>query len=340
MWDIAGRVSHKNFLLSSSAFSACHKNETDFDYTPNSTKYDNYFWRNSDAAFQLIGDEIYYIDGVSTTINTYDGTELQNVFVYWPAGKGYIWPGHYGRTAVYGDNLLVSMPDAVYKYDTKAKTYEKFVEPEQTFGDDYSIFGMTFEDGTFVFEYSTTPNFTAQIKKDYRLTYKLDIKEPVTLTGKVTTYNPGEPALIELKVGDEVKYSVETETVDSVAMITQSFTINDVADGTYDLVVTKAGHLPYTITGITVVGESIDLTTHSRNDVADIVLIAGNTNGDKVVDLKDVVIITADDTYNKTVATAVNPSADINGDGLCELQDLIIITSGNNYNKGEVKVEY
>ncbi|MBE6617551.1 MAG: hypothetical protein E7627_06410 [Ruminococcaceae bacterium] len=340
VWDIAGRVSHKNFLLSSSAFSACHKNETDFDYTPNSTKYDNYFWRNSDAAFQLIGDEIYYIDGVSTTINTYDGTELQNVFVYWPAGKGYIWPGHYGRTAVYGDNLLVSMPDAVYKYDTKAKTYEKFVEPEQTFGDDYSIFGMTFEDGTFVFEYSTTPNFTAQIKKDYRLTYKLDIKEPVTLTGKVTTYNPGEPALIELKVGDEVKYSVETETVDSVAMITQSFTINDVADGTYDLVVTKAGHLPYTITGITVVGESIDLTTHSRNDVADIVLIAGNTNGDKVVDLKDVVIITADDTYNKTVATAVNPSADINGDGLCELQDLIIITSGNNYNKGEVKVEY
>ena len=337
--DISGRVAHNNFLLSYSAFASGHYGR-DYDTSPVDTTYDDYFWKKSNSAFCEVGGEIYYIDSQAKTINTYDGTVVESIPQYWMAGPGSAWSGSFARTATDGENLLVSLPDSIYKYDVKNKTFEKLITPYQTFGEYFSIFGMTYEDGIYTCEYSTTPNFDKNTKKNYTIAFELNIPKIVEVAGEVTYYDPSVPAAVELKVDGEMIYYVETEIVEDGYKTTQQFKFDDVADGTYDLVITKPGHLPYTITGIIVAGESINLTTNSNPAIANIVLVAGDTNNDALVDLKDVIAITSEGTYNKTAETAECVEADINGDGLYDLQDLIIITSENNYNKGAVTVEY
>ncbi|MBQ9413995.1 MAG: hypothetical protein IJU16_02585 [Clostridia bacterium] len=68
--DITGRVYHYSFLLSTQALHDgnadwdCHNahEAEDYDRSPQSTTYDNYFWQKSETAFQLIDGELYYID--------------------------------------------------------------------------------------------------------------------------------------------------------------------------------------------------------------------------------------------------------------------------------------
>jgi len=84
-WDVQGEVLHNNFLLSSNALfygvngSQGH-NAYDYETTPKSTKYDNYFWQRSDTAFQLIDNQIYYMDNDSAQLKRYsDKSVLVNI---------------------------------------------------------------------------------------------------------------------------------------------------------------------------------------------------------------------------------------------------------------------
>ncbi len=174
VWDIGGRVRHTNFLRSSEAFLQSHT-AGDYDTTPTDTTYDTYFWQNSDAAFQLVNGVIYYIDSVNGTLNRYDGTELLSVDDTWSAGASSFWTKNYTRLASDGEDLYFSQTTAVYKYDLSAGAAQKVFEPAHTFGEYFSIFGFTYEDGTLVCEMSDTPNFTADTKKNYRVTGDADI---------------------------------------------------------------------------------------------------------------------------------------------------------------------
>ena len=66
--DTYGRVLHKNFLCSTAGIKATGHNATDFKSTPVDTTYDNYYWQNSQTAFQLIDNEIYYFDTANKMI--------------------------------------------------------------------------------------------------------------------------------------------------------------------------------------------------------------------------------------------------------------------------------
>ena len=153
-----------------------------------------------------------------------------------------------------------------------------------------------------------------------------------SIKGTITTFNPGIPATVQLKQGDTVKYTTVIEATAGQDRTVQSFSLEGVAPGTYDLVCTKPGHLPYTITDV-IVGESdLELTKCSKA-VANIEPVVGDVNGDGAVDLVDVAVLTSVKNYSLLASQAANPEADITGDGLIDLQDLVVITSSDNYGK-------
>ena len=85
-WDnptfaLDGYVGHNNFLRSKQGLAATGhiSNTNTIDYATtingmaiNDTKYDNYYWQNSYAEFQLIDNTLYYIDNAAGTLNVAD----------------------------------------------------------------------------------------------------------------------------------------------------------------------------------------------------------------------------------------------------------------------------
>lgn len=119
----------------------------------------------------------------------------------------------------------------------------------------------------------------------------------VSVKGKVTSYLPGVGCTVQLVQGGEVKYSTVIYT--NASNGTREFTIPGVANGIYDLVITKPGHLSYTVKDIVVGDSDIDLTSSSNEQIADITLVAGDINGDGCIDLQDVTIITSTANYGQ-----------------------------------------
>ncbi|MBQ4097579.1 MAG: leucine-rich repeat protein, partial [Clostridia bacterium] len=158
-------------------------------------------------------------------------------------------------------------------------------------------------------------------------------KPLVAVYGKITTYNPSISTTITLTRNGETVYTYTTEALEGTGKLTQDFSIDEVEAGVYDLVVTKAGHLSYTVTGIVV--EDVDVLVDGP-----LVLITGDVNGDGRVDLKDITALTSSNTYGRSYSDAATKEADVNGDGCFDLKDLSIIASESNYGKAPIVVEY
>lgn len=164
-YDRSGRVRHVNFLRSTTGISDTghiKDNTIDYDTTPTSTKYDNYYWQNSNTAFQLVGDDIYYIDNTAKTLNKIsDGvtTTCKNINARWWATSNSYWTGHYCALATDGKDLFYSMPEAVYKYDVSTGTSTIVFEPDLSAGSYYYIYGFKYEDCKLICEVFNTPNF-------------------------------------------------------------------------------------------------------------------------------------------------------------------------------------
>lgn len=156
-----------------------------------------------------------------------------------------------------------------------------------------------------------------------------------SVTGKITSPYPGVAATVQLKQGDTVKYTAVVEAADG----NQTFSLDGIAPGTYDLVCRKPGHLPFTVTGIPVGNADVDLSEFTESVTA-IQPIAGDLNGDGSIDLADVATLTSSRNYSLSVQEAAAPWADLNSDGLIDLQDLVIVTSSNNYGKTPTTVPY
>lgn len=208
-------------------------------------------------------------------------------------------------------------------YDTKAGSFN-------------IISGTMNEDGTFSFntnhfsEYMIGAENTLRAYADAK-----GLKEGVTVKGQVASYNPKNATVIQLKQGEVVKYSKEISAETSGSgQIIQEFEISCVAAGTYDLVVTKACHLAYTITGVVVGIEDIDLTTMADKVYQTITLLAGDIDGSGDINLDDLNIVWNNNTFNKSVEEALNGKADIDGSSDINLDDLNIVWNNKNFNKG------
>ena len=162
----------------------------------------------------------------------------------------------------------------------------------------------------------------------------------VTVSGKLTSYNPNNPTTVELRQGDTVKYSTTITKTTGSGQVTQNFTIPAVAAGTYDLVVTKPGHLPYTVTGVVVGSSDLDLTTNSKEYISTMTLLAGDVDGDGNINETDVSIIRYASNINKDASAAANPLTDMDGDGSVNESDVSIVRYSTHINKSTSHCTY
>ncbi len=175
--DISGRVSHNYFMISGHKFLS-NGVAISCDTTINNTEYDNYFWCNSQTAFQLLNGEIYYIDGSTKYLGRYsDRNGLKNLSYQWPASETTAWTGYYVRLACDGDYLYYSTPDAIYKYDPISGISSVAYKPDLSVGPYYYIFGFTYNNGKFLYEINNNPNFDYDTKSECQKTFVLKEEE-------------------------------------------------------------------------------------------------------------------------------------------------------------------
>ncbi len=167
-----------------------------------------------------------------------------------------------------------------------------------------------------------------------------DIPKGVTVSGKVQSYNPNNKTVLVLQQGGEDKFSTEISAEEGSGQKIQDFSFEAVPEGTYDLVVTKAGHLTYTIKDVIVRSEDIDLTEMTDKAYQTITLLAGDVNGDGSITEDDVFVIRYTSNINKETENASNKNADINGDGSVTEDDVFIVRYTTHINKSTANCTY
>jgi hypothetical protein len=163
------------------------------------------------------------------------------------------------------------------------------------------------------------------------------------VSGKISvkSYDPKKPVTVTLyEAGTQIvvdTFTFETQTSGS-GQTTLSFEFENIIDGDYDLTVSKPGHVDFKITNLRVNGEDVDLTQHNKAEIREIVLTAGDLNGNNSVNIQDLNVILANFLKNADMST--NANADINGNGVINIQDLSILIAPANFLKSQITVPY
>ena len=158
----------------------------------------------------------------------------------------------------------------------------------------------------------------------------------VTVSGTIKSYNPGNATTIQLMQGGKEQYKTTIAAATGNGQKEQNFSFDAVAAGTYDLVVTKPGHLTYTVKGIAVEDTAIDLTKHSNAAIRMITLLAGDVNGDDMINNLDYAEVMAPSNFNKSYTAPSdvgNALADVDGDGMINNLDYALILDPAHFNK-------
>jgi len=153
----------------------------------------------------------------------------------------------------------------------------------------------------------------------------------LSVTGTFTCQDPKTAVTIKLMQGSSVKYTYTSDTQNGSGAFTKRFIITGIAPGTYDMEISKPGHLSYKITGITVTDKDINLIA-SDKAYSTITLVAGDVNRDGSVNESDVLVIRMNKNINHAVSEAQNSEADVNGDGVINESDVIVVRLRQNIN--------
>ena len=201
------------------------------------------------------------------------------------------------------------------------------------------------------YTYDAMGNMTAVV------TSSETIIDGFNVSGKVRSHNPNNPVTLQLKQGNEVKYTTTiaaepgsgaTEYLNrsSFGQNTfsppgekvippnndevlkqlrpgqrdQDFTFENVEAGIYTLVITKAAHLKFTVQNVVVRDRDLDLRQDTRLPERIITLLTGDLNGDGQINSGDLLIL-----LGSYLETGENLLADLNGDGQVNSSDLLIL---------------
>lgn len=162
IYDTVGTARHAYFMVSQQ-YMMQDANHAAYDYTSGATDttYDDYFWNDSDTAFQLYRGTIYYLDNQAELLCSWkDGEQsvsLLDVHNYWPAEGGYVWSANFGKLCSDGRYLCFTKNDGLYRYDPVSGTATVFFQPTLS-GEADAIYGAKLEDGFIQYEISDTPN--------------------------------------------------------------------------------------------------------------------------------------------------------------------------------------
>ncbi|MBQ3088890.1 MAG: InlB B-repeat-containing protein [Clostridia bacterium] len=218
-WDdgergAVGVVGHENFLRSSNGIYSAGHTAYDYDTFPTSTTYDNYFWHRSESAFQLIDNEIYYVDNVSGSIKRYsDRATLYTLTATWKSPGGRTWQNQ-SRLASDGNYLYCSLNSAVYRCDVSETSYTQIYSPSLSSYE--SIYGFEYTNGYLVCDINTAPPEHASMSSLYQLKYAYT--PPSTgASASVLTANSSYNASIT--IGGQEKYYVFTPSTSGTYVI-------------------------------------------------------------------------------------------------------------------------
>jgi len=184
----------------------------------------------------------------------------------------------------------------------------------------------------------------ATIKSPCVITVNNASTSAVTLTGRVSSYNPRRETMIALYITG-TKQLVALTTIeaqqDGSGITTQKFTLNNVPGGVYDLVVSKQTHLDFSIIGVTVGASDLDLTMNPDVKINTISLLCGDINGDGFINSTDLSILILPANYGKSTSSlGVDPMADLTGIGWVDSSALSVIILPANYNKTHITYVY
>ena len=159
--------------------------------------------------------------------------------------------------------------------------------------------------------------------------------------GKVVSYNPNNPTTVQLMQGGTEKYSTTIKAATGSGQKEQTFSFPAVAKGTYNLVVTKPGHLSYTVKGVVVGDAALDLTKLTGKAYSTITLLCGDIVKNGYIDFADYQELLSPANYGKkTTDAGVNALADLNGNGYIDFADYQILLSSQHYGKSAVSVSF
>ena len=187
---------------------------------------------------------------------------------------------------------------------------------------------------------------TATFAPDNNGLYKVPINPyqsaiSLDVSGTVKSYNPNNATTIQLMQGGKEKYSTTIAAATSSGPVEQNFSFSAVAPGTYDLVVTKAGHLTYTVKNVVVGDTDLDLTKLTDKPYSTITLLCGDIVKNGYIDFADYQELLSPANYGKkTTDTGVNALADLNGNGYIDFADYQILLSSQHYGKSAVSVNF
>jgi hypothetical protein len=238
-----------------------------------------------------------------------------------PEAPSFTSPGHLTVASVMGDLLLLTAEgDSPISFTLDAAApYGVTIESGNvlTITDAVSA-------GTHVFTITAT-NPVGSDLQEFTLTVPVF---NVLVSGAVRSFTPNVPTTLTFIRDDEPDQVFTLTPVGGIGQRDQDFSVS-VETGIYTLVVTKGGHLSFTIHNIVVRGAGIDLRLDARlNQFGGfLALIAGDVNMDGRIDNFDALIITSIMTGN-TPADAYYP--DILGNGIIDRSVLDIVRGNAN----------
>ena len=197
---------------------------------------------------------------------------------------------------------------------------------------------------TIVYEYDeeTVESYAPEHLKLSPVAYDPNTVSTPSVSGTVKSYNPNNPVTVQLieQGHHEVAYETTIDPTTGSGQKEQNFSFDAVAAGTYDLVVTKPGHLTYTVKGVVVGSTDLDLTTLTDKPYQTITLLCGDIDGNGFINSTDLGIILKGQNYGKSTATAGDKAADLDGNGFINSTDLGIVLQGQHYGKSAVSVSF
>ena len=172
--------------------------------------------------------------------------------------------------------------------------------------------------------------------------YTLNDNETATITLTIGPENArliDEGTLVLIHITDTGRVIYGKEATSGQKQFDKVDTVNGTVTFTTDscspfVLARKAGHLKYTVKNVTVGDASIDLTAHGNAAIRTITLLAGDVNGDGIINEDDLNTIWLPANYLKNADNSgVNALADVNGDGIINEDDLNIVWLPENYLK-------
>lgn len=170
VYDYAGNVSHKYFLVNTEKLISDGKHGPfydsenkylgyDFDRTPFDSDFNNGYWSSVNSQIIYLGGSFYYIDGGSLMKMTGNvgsvvtGADLSEL---WYADVNSYWQGNYSKIADDGISIYYSTPTKVYRYNTESNTAKVIYNYNS---ENYSgIKGIKLLDNTLICQTARTPN--------------------------------------------------------------------------------------------------------------------------------------------------------------------------------------